>query len=68
MLHDTIPPQELPFEQFIKMGLEGQQAILEDMLKAGVPLVTQDSSGRFIQKNPDGTVQYATLEQWKGRR
>ena len=34
-----------------------QPAILDDMLKSGIPLTFSDDEGNFMQKNPDGSIE-----------
>lgn len=36
---------------------EGQQKILNSMLKSGVPLNYRDEQGNLVQKNPNGTIE-----------
>lgn len=44
--------------EILRKALIGQQAILEEQLRKGIPLVMADEEGRMFQENPDGTFEY----------
>ena len=44
--------------EILRKALIGQQAILEEQLRKGIPLVMADEEGRMFQENPDGTIEY----------
>jgi hypothetical protein len=44
-------------DEIYELAIKSQPAILEDMLKAGIPLVYCDAQGNLMQKNPDGTTE-----------
>jgi hypothetical protein len=44
-------------------AMAGQAAILEDQLKAGIPLTYRDEHGNLVQKNPDGSITLLKLKE-----
>lgn len=55
--HQPEHPKMSLCDDLLSRAKEGQPAILEDMLKAGIPLSFRDDDGNLMQKNPDGTIQ-----------
>ncbi|MDR2573695.1 MAG: hypothetical protein LBC94_05035 [Desulfovibrio sp.] len=53
MPRSVFPQSEL----HVARAIAGQPAILEEMLKSGIPLVFCDKDGNMSQKNPDGTIE-----------
>ena len=43
-------------DDLVARAKKGQAAILEDMLKSGIPLTYCDEHGNKMRKNPDGTT------------
>jgi hypothetical protein len=49
--------EESLVDALVRLGKAGQAAILEDLLRAGVPLAFRDEEGNLAQKNPDGSIE-----------
>ena len=49
--------EEMKFvDRLVADAKAGQPAILEDQLKAGVPMSYVDNKGDLVQKHPDGRI------------
>lgn len=50
--HDPLDPDEM-----IKRAIEGQKIILQDMLRAGVPITYRDDNGALVREMPNGQIE-----------
>ncbi|MDR1312028.1 MAG: hypothetical protein LBK01_09220 [Burkholderiaceae bacterium] len=47
----------LDLDEITKRAIEGQKAMLQDMLRRGIPLVYADDTGAIVRKMPGGKVE-----------